>query len=122
MSHLHESWKLHDWRFLPRSTSTGCRKLPKSTTSSMARVPRPREDPNQDPVAAVAVMVVVWQSQCWKHQKTHQIRLEKVGRFHYLVISVGGVENLDTRKVNSVRPWKQSAEAVEQKGTMRRCV
>ena len=59
MSHLHESWKLHDWRFLPRSISTGCRKLPKSTTSSMAGVPRPKEDPNHDPVAAVVVVVVV---------------------------------------------------------------
>ena len=59
MSCLHESWKLHDWWFLPRSISTGCRKLPKSTTSSMAGVPRPKEDPNQDPVAVVAVMAVV---------------------------------------------------------------
>ena len=56
MSHLHESWKLHDWRFPHRSTSTGCRKLPKSTTSSTARVLRPKEDPNQDLVAAVVVI------------------------------------------------------------------
>ena len=57
MSCLHESWKLHDWRFQQRSTSTGCRKLTKSTTSSMARVPRPMEEPNQDPVAVMAAVV-----------------------------------------------------------------
>ena len=59
MSCLHESWKLHDWMFPHRSTSTGCRKPPKSTTSSMAGVPRPRANPNQDPVAALVVMAAV---------------------------------------------------------------
>ena len=39
-------------------------------------------------------------------------QLEKIGRLHYLMIYVGGVENLGTRKVNPVRPWRQSAEAV----------
>ena len=74
MSCLHESWKLHDWRFLHRSTSTGCRKLPKLTKSSMARVPRPKEDPSQDPVVAVVVMAAVaGQDQLWKYQETHQI-------------------------------------------------
>ena len=50
---------MHDWKFLHRSILTGCRKLPKSTTSSMAGVPRPKQDPNQDPVTAVAAMVAV---------------------------------------------------------------
>ena len=48
--------------------------------------------------------------------------MEKVGRFHYLQTSVGDVGNQDIRKVNTVKLWKQSAETVEQKGTMRRSV
>ena len=69
-----------------------------------------RASPNQDPVAAVSVL----------ENLTNQ--LEKVGKFHYPLISVGDVVNQDIRKVNTVKPWKQSAEAVEQKGTTRRCV
>ena len=109
---------MHDWRFLHRSTLTGCWKLPKSTTSSTARVPRPREDPNQDPVVAVVVMAA---ESMLETPENPPNRLEKVGRLHYLMIYVGDMENLDTRKVNPVRPWGQSAEAVEQRGTMRRC-
>ena len=95
---------------------------PKSTTSSTARVLRPRQDPNQDSVVAVVVMAAVVAESMLQTPENPQNQLEKIGRFHYLVISVGGVQNLDIRKVNSVRQWKQSAEAVEQRGTTRRCV
>ena len=98
MSHLHKLWKLHNWRFLHRSTSTGCRKLPKSTTCSTAEVPRPRANPNQDPVAAVVVMAAVVAESTLQTPENPPNQLEKVGRLHYLMIYVGGVENLDTRK------------------------
>ena len=88
----------------------------------MARVPRPKEDPNPDPVVGVAVMAAVVAESTLETPGNPPNKLEKVGRFHYLVISVGGVENLGTRKVNPVRPWRLSAEAVEQRGTTRRCV
>ena len=84
----------------------------------MARVPRPKEDPNQDPVAVMAVVVA---ESTLVTPENPPNRLEKLGRFHYLMIYVGGVENLTTRKDNPVRPWRQSAEAVEQRGTLRRC-
>ena len=87
--------------------------------SSIARDPRARTSLNLDPVAAVvAVALVAAVSMLGNPQN----QLEKVGKFHYLLTSVGDVENQDIRKVNTVKLWKQSAEAVEQKGTTRRCV
>ena len=44
------------------------------------------------------------------------------GNPHYLLTSAGDVENLDIRKVTHAKQWKQSAEVVEPKNTMRRCV
>ena len=38
------------------------------------------------------------------------------------VTSAGDVENLNIRKVNHAKQWKQSAEVVEPKDTTRRCV
>ena len=38
------------------------------------------------------------------------------------MISVGGVENLDTGKVNHAKLQRPSAEAVGPRDTMRRCV
>ena len=81
-----------------------------STTSSMARVPGPREDPNQDPVAAVAVVAA---ESTLVTPENPPNQLEKVERLYYLMIYVGGVENLDTRKVNHAKLQRQSAEAVE---------
>ena len=48
--------------------------------------------------------------------------LERAEKFHCPLTSVGDVENQDIRKVNTVKLWKQSAEAVKQNGTTRRCV
>ena len=90
--------------------------LPKSTTSSTARVPRPKEDPNQDPVAAVVVMAVVAAESTLETPENPPNQLEKVGRFHYLMIYVGGVKNLDTRKVNHVRPTKAVCRGCGTKG------
>ena len=72
--------------------------------------------PNQDLVAVVVVVAAV------SMLENPQNQLEKVGTFHYPMTSVGDVGNQDIRKVNSVKLWKPSADAVEQKGTMRRCV
>ena len=44
------------------------------------------------------------------------------GNPHYLLTSAGDVENLDIRKVNHAKQQKQSAEVLEPKDTMRRCV
>ena len=88
---------------------TECRKQLKSTMYSMGRELR-RASQNQGPVAAVLIL------------GNPPNQLERVGKFHYPLISVGDVENQDIRKVNTVKLWKQSAEAVEQKGTMSRCV
>ena len=76
---------------------------------SMGRELR-RASPNQDPVAAVSML------------ENPPNQLGNVGKFHYPLIYLGNVVNLDTRKVNTVKPWKQSVEAVEQKGTIRRYV
>ena len=48
--------------------------------------------------------------------------VRKGKKTHYIWTSVGGVENLDIRKVNHVKLQRQSAEAVEQRGIMRKCV
>ena len=107
-----------NWKFPPRGILTECRKQLKSTMYSMGRELR-RASPNKGPVVAVvAVMVVAAVSTLGNPPN----QLEKVGKFHYPLISVGDVGNQDTRKVNTVKLWKQSAEAVEQKCTTRRCV
>ena len=72
----------------------------------MARVPRPKEGPNQVLVVAVAVMVAMAADSMLETPENPPNQQEKVGRLHYLMIYVGGVENLDTRKVNPVRPWR----------------
>ena len=42
------------------------------------------------------------------------------GNPHYLLTSAGDVENLNIRKVNYAKQWKQSAEVVEPKDTIKK--
>ena len=71
---------------------------------TMGRHPR-RLKANQDPVAAV-VAVAVAESML----ETLESPLERAGKFHYPLTSVGDVEKVGTRKVNLVKLWKQFAE------------
>ena len=76
----------------------------------MARDPRRRRaDP--DPVTATQ-----------PRMENPPIQKEMEGNPHYLLTSAGDVENLNTRKVNHAKQQKQSAEVVEPKDTMTRCV
>ena len=54
--------------------------------------------------------------------ETLESPLERAGKFHYPLTSVEDVENIGTKKVNLVKLWKQFAETVEQRVTMRKCV
>ena len=63
-----------------------------------------RASPNQDPVVAMVVVAVVAAVSMLENPPNW---LEKVGKFHYPLISVGDVENQDIRKVNTVKLWKQ---------------
>ena len=115
MSHRPESWKLPDLRSQPSDILTGCKRQPRLNMCSTARDPRRRRaDP--DPVAAVVAAAAV------STLEYPPIRKEMEGNSHYLLTSAGDVENLDIRKVNHAKQWKQSAEVVESKKTMRRCV
>ena len=115
MSHWPESWKSPDLRSQPSDILTGCKRQPRSTMCSMAGDPRRRRaDP--DPVATVVAAAVV------SMMENPPIQKEMEGNPHYLQTSAGDVENLDIRKINHAKQWKQSAEVVEPKDTMRRCV
>ena len=72
-----------------------------------------RQRANQDPVAALVAAVAA---------ETLENPMEKAGKFHYPLTSFGDVEKVGTRKVNLVKLWKQFAETVEQRVTMRKCV
>ena len=67
-------------------------------------------------VTAVAVVAIL------PRMENPPIQKEMEGNPHYLLTSAGDVENLDIRRVNHAKQWKQSAEVVEPKDTMRRCV
>ena len=85
----------------------------------MARDPR-RRGTDPDPVAAVvAAMAVV---AILPMMENPSIQKEMEGNPHYLLTSAGDVEYIDIRKVNHPKQQKQSAEVVEPKDTMRRCV
>ena len=98
---------------------TEASQLPKSTTSSTARVPRPKEDSNKE-VAAVSMLenMVAAVSTLVSLQNT----LERARNPHYPLTSVGGMENPDIRKVNHAKLQRQSVETVESKDTIRKCV
>ena len=66
----------------------------------MGRHPR-RLKANPDPVVAVTAVVVAVAAESML--KTLENLLEKAGKFHYQMTSVGDVEKADTRKVNLVR-------------------
>ena len=85
----------------------------------MGEDPR-KERANLDPV--VAVVAVVEAVAADSMLESQENLLERVGKFHYPLTSVGGVEKEDIRKVNLVKLWKQFAETVEQRVTMRKCV
>ena len=95
---------------------TECRKQQRSTMCSMGREPR-RTRPNQDPVVAV-VLVVAAESML----ETLKNLMEKAGKFHYPLTSVGDVEKEDIRRDNLVKLWKQFVETMEQRVTVRKCV
>ena len=48
--------------------------------------------------------------------------LERAGKFHYPMTSVGDVEKGGIQKVNPLRQWKQFAGTVEPRDIMRKCV
>ena len=75
---------------------------------------------NQDPVATVAALVVVVAAE--STLETLENPMERAGKFHYPMMSVRDVERADTRKGNLARQWKHFVEAVEQRGTTRKCV
>ena len=83
----------------------------------MGKDPR-KERANQDPVVVAVVVAVAVESML----ETQENLLERVRKFHYPLTSVGDVEKEGTRKVNLVKLWKQFAETVEQRVTMRKCV
>ena len=119
MSHWPESWKLPDLRSQPSDILTGCKRQPRLTMCSMARdLRRRRADP--DPVVAVVAAAAVVANTTNDGKPSNSKEME--GNPHYLLTSAGDVENLDIRKVNHAKQWKQSAEVVEPKDTMRRCV
>ena len=76
-----------------------------------------KERANPDPVVAV-VVVVAAESML----ETQENLLERVRKFHFPLTSVGDAEKEDIRKVNLVKLWKQFAETVELRVTMRKCV
>ena len=76
---------------------------------------RRRANPDQV-VAAAAVAAIL------PMMENPPIQKEMEGNPHYLLASVGDVENLNIRKVNHAKQRKQSAEVVEPKDTTRRCV
>ena len=119
MSHWPESWKYPDWKFPPRDILTECKKQPRSTMCIMGKDPR-KEKANQDPVVAVAAVVVAVAAVSMLENPPNQ--MEKVGKFHYPMTSVGDVAKEDTRRDILVKLWKQFAEAVELRVTMRKCV
>ena len=75
---------------------------------------------NQDPVAAVVAVVAVVAAELIL--ETLENLMERAGKFHYPLMSVGDVEKGGTKKDNLVKLWKQFAETVEQRVTMRKCV
>ena len=85
----------------------------------MGKDPR-KERANQDPVAAVVAVVAVVAAE--STLETLENLMEKAGKFHYPLTSVGDVEKKDIRRVNLVKLGKQFAETVEQGVTMRKCV
>ena len=85
----------------------------------MGKDPR-KEKANQDPVVAVAAVVVVVAAVSMLENPPNQ--MEKVGKFHYPMTSVGDVAKEDTRRDILLKLWKQFAEAVELRVTMRKCV
>ena len=79
-----------------------------------------KERANQDPVVAVAAVVVVVAAESMLERLENP--LERTRKFHYPLTSVGGVEKVDIRKVNPARQWKQFAGTVEPRDIMRKCV
>ena len=82
----------------------------------MRKDPR-RERANQDPVVEVVVAVAAESI-----LETQENLLERVRKFHYLLTSVGDVEEEDIKKVNPVKLWRQCVETVEPRDIMRKCV
>ena len=115
MSHWPESWKSPDLRSQPSDILTGCKRQPRLKMCSTARDPRRRRaDP--DPVVAVVAAAAM------STLEYPPIQKEMEGNSHYLLTSAGDVGNFNIRKVNHAKQLKQSAEVVEPKDTMRRCV
>ena len=85
----------------------------------MGRHPR-RQRASQDPVAAVVAVVAVVAAELML--KILENLMEKAEKFHYPLMYVGDVEKVGTKKDNLVKLWKQFAETVEQRVTMRKCV
>ena len=115
MSHWPESWKYPDWKFPPRDILTECKKQPRSTMCIMGRI-QERKRQTKTPVVAVAVVAAVSMLENPPNQ------MEKIGKFHYPMTSVGDVAREDIRSDIPVKLWKQFVEVVELKGTMRKCV
>ena len=76
-----------------------------------------KEKANQDPVVAVVAVVAAVSM-----LETPPNQMERVGKFHYPMTSVGDVAKEDIRKDILVKLCKQFVEAVEQGVTMRKCV
>ena len=70
----------------------------------------------------VAVAAVVVAVAAESMLETQQNLLERVRKFHYPLTSLGDVEKVGTKKDHLVKLWKQFAETVEQRVTMRKCV
>ena len=85
---------------------------------TMGKDPR-KERANPDPVVAVAAVVVALAAESML--ETLEKLMERAQKFHYPLTSVGDVEKEDIRKDNLVKLWKQFAEIVEQRITMRKC-
>ena len=86
---------------------------------TMGKDPR-KEKANQDPVVAVAAVVVAVAAVSMLEYPPNQ--MEKVGKFHYPMTSDGDMEREDIRRDILVKLWKQFVEAVKLRVTMRKCV
>ena len=93
-----------DWKFPHRDILTECRRLPRSTISSMEKDPR-RE--KQNPVEKAQQVVVAVAA-----VENPPDPVERVRKFHYLQTFVGDVVKAGIRRGNPVKQWKQSAGTV----------
>ena len=125
MSGLHESWKLHDLRSQCKNILIGCKKLQRSIMYSMEGDPR-RTKANPGPMAAVAVVAAVSMLENAEAAMSMVVNTQNTLEREETTTTYGhlleDVENLDIRKVNPVKLWKQSAETAEPKDTRRRSV